>query len=445
VKIILFVSCIILVCDGAFADSTQVVELRTTDLTGEPENENWQVVPPRNFASVKTEDFNSTDVLLAQKKSRRRERGSSRNARNNAGKSPFSHRFNFHLDGGYDDNPFKLARNIRTGLFAQAQARYDLTYRQSKTLDLFGKARFRATQYEDDVGDANREDGRLTIGMTNRSLQMGSGRVRLSLGAAYGFRNLTFVDKVTGIEAVSGGESIGDRFDTDWYEIFGHVSAPVTESTTLLLKLVGHFEDYQNDFTELGLDRLDYTQVTLEPGIRQKLGKNLTLQVLVPVSERIFDDRRADDLNGNDIAGTNLRYRFFGAKVLATERFSKGFNIRLGAGVEWRTDNESGFDNSTKINVSARAAYTTLGGDKLSANFTWLQREFDNINFGAINENNDGGRKSRGYRFSLTYVRPKVMLGADLQLHLQREAFTNSDLNFEYERYTARGGLRVRF
>ncbi len=78
----------------------------------------------------------------------------------------------------------------------------------------------------------------------------------------------------------------------------------------------------------------------------------------------------------------------------------------------------------------------------------WSRRAFDEIDVGAVDGLNDGGRVKEGVRARASYSHPIVRTDAiDLNAFLRGsyETFSNSDVDFEYDRYLASAGLRLKF
>ena len=367
-----------------------------------------------------------------------------------AKKKPFqsstSHDFDVRVAGGYDSNPLRLNRNVSSSVFGRLRLRYDLSHRITKRRRVFADARLSASSY--DIEEADRQDGRITLGLRDSSIKLGTGRMPVRLGARFGFRRLTFVDQATGAEETSSGAPIGDRFDANWYEGFTGLRVGVTESTTLTLNAEAKVQDYVDDFTELGIDRLDYTQYAVEPGLRQKLGGGFSARLDVPVKLRVYEDRRAEDLLGNDIAGSDLKYFYYGGEARLTLRDGKRLRLTAGTSAEQRVDNESGIDDRTTIAVYGRGRFVSSEGAQWTFGVKWSRRAFDEIDVGAVDGLNDGGRVKEGVRARASYSHPIVRTGAiDLNAFLRGryETFSNSDVDFEYDRYQASAGLRLKF
>jgi hypothetical protein len=361
-------------------------------------------------------------------------------------KSAVSHDVDGRLEGGYDSNPLKLNSNVSGAVLGRVKLGYKMTYRFAQRQRLFGGGELNARRY--DIDEADRDNGKIEVGFRDSSLKLGDTRLRTTVGARYGFRTMTFVDQATGQEETSSGTAIGTRFDADWFEPFAAFRAGVTDATTLTLDGSAKFQDYRDDFANLGLDRLDYNEYALEPGLRQALGGGLSMRIKLPVSVRVYDDRRAEDLSGNDIAGSDLRYFYYGIDASIGDQTSQSMRWTIGADGERRQDNESGFNDKTTYGLYTRVTFGRRDGNRFSVNVKASRREFDELDISAVDETNDGGRVKQGVRASLSYTNP-IALTSDIDVDLfvrgGAEAFDNSDANFEYARYSVSAGLRKKF
>jgi len=357
-----------------------------------------------------------------------------------------SHDFDGRVEGGYDSNPLKLNSNVSDAVFGRLKLGYELTYQFAKRQRFFVGGELVGRRYS--VDEADRDRGYVKIGFRDSSIKLGEGRLRTTVGARYGYRSLTFVDQFTGQEQTESGVPIGTRFDANWYEMFAAFRAPVTKTTTLILDGGVKFKDYRDDFTNLGLDRLDYTEYAVEPGLRQKFSGGLSARITLPMSYRLYDDRRAEDIVGNDVPGSDLRYFYYGIDARIGDPASKSMRWTVGADAERRVDNESGFNDRNTYGLYGRATFGRRDGNRLGVNVKVSLREYDEIDTLAIDAANDGGRVKQGVRARLTYTNPINLysgLGVDLFLSASGEAFDNSDGNFTYSRYTANAGVRKKF
>lgn len=357
-----------------------------------------------------------------------------------------SHDFDGRVETGYDSNPLKLNNNVSGAVFGEVKLGYEIAYQFAPRQQAFAGGEIDVNRY--DVGEADRDAGRVSIGLRDTSLRLGRARLRTTLGAAYGFETMTFIDQATGAEETVAGRPVGDRFDVDWYEIFARLRAEASESTTLSLDVAAKFQDYRQDYTNLGLDNLDYSQYSIEPGLERELGGGFSARIDVPLSVRVYDDRRAEDLSGNDIPGSDLRYYYFGLDASLSDRVSKRLHWTLGAKGERRLDNESGFNDRFTYGVYGRITFGPGDGARFSVDAEATRREYDERDVAAINEANDGGRVKQGVRARLTYVYPVALSrGNEIDLYARGggDIFENSDQAYEYTRFLASVGLRKKF
>jgi hypothetical protein len=359
--------------------------------------------------------------------------------------SGFRHSFDGGLEGGYDSNPLRLGSALsRGGGFGRFSVKYAPTYRVSTSNRILADARLSLYCFQDSVNAANRSSGQVGLGWQTRNFP---GFRRARLGARYRIRRLTFVDQATGVEAISSGQSIGSRFDYGSTEVFLDLDAKISSSTRLALDSTFVYRNYRDDFAGLSLDRLDFTQFTLEPALNHRFSDSLRAKLDLLLSGRFYKDRRAEDLNGANITGSDLSYYYLGARASLTKRFGDRVRLTLGTDVERRIDDERGFDDRTRFEVFGRSRIEFSGGDTLSFDASWMYRWYDDADIAAVDEENDGGRRKNGFRLRGNYSYPVRVAGVELPLFVRArfDRFNNSNASFEYRRWAVTAGLRKKF
>ena len=358
--------------------------------------------------------------------------------------SSVDHRFDARVSGGYDTNPLKVGDGIAdASAFGALSLRYAPTVRLSDANRLRADARLRLRKYE--VSEADTQDAEIAVSLRSRGVP---GFKRSTVGAAYAISRETLIDQSTGREETSAGQPVGTRFDYNTGELFGVLVPRTGESTTVRIGCGVEHRDYVDDFTTLGLDRLDFTQVRLEPSIEQEFGGGFSADIDVGMRASFYVDRRAEDAAEDDIPGSDLRYYYLTVGPSATQRFGDDLRFTLGVEYERRIDNEVGADNRTEIALRGRVRYDLSNDDRVSFDVKWSRRVSDEASLTTVfTEADNGGRRRQGYRVrgSYTHALEIGSFTADVFLRARYESFDNSDNDFDYNRVVVTGGLRKRF
>lgn len=357
--------------------------------------------------------------------------------------SSIDHRFDARVSGGYDSNPLKVNDGVaQASALGELSLRYVPTGRLSETNRLRADARLRLRKY--DVSEADTQDAEVAVSLISRAVPRFS---RSTIGAGYGISRQTLIDQATGREETSSGQLVGTRFDNNTAELFAELTPRTPKSTTIKVGGAVEHRDYVDDFTALGLDRLDFTQVTIEPSIEQDFGGGFSADVDVDMRARFYADRRAEDAADTDIPGSDLRYYYLTVEPSATQRIGDDVRVTLGVEFERRIDNEVGADNRTEVALFGRFRYDLPNDDRVSVDAKWSRRVSDETDLTAVFTEDTGGSKRQGYRVGARYTRALEIgrFTADLLLRGRYEAFDNADDEFDYNRVVVTGGLRKRF
>ena len=155
----------------------------------------------------------------------------------------------------------------------------------------------------------------------------------------------TYVDPDTGTPRTSGGELIDDRMN---YKRFGPELTVQRrlERLSFGLRMKGQLWDYEA--TEL-VPEYDHEYFRLGMNLQYKFAPSSLLRFTADKFSRRFSDRRAYDLNGNQLV-TNpfLRYDYLEFGLLARQRITDDIWFGFGYEITDRTDRFVGYNDYTR-------------------------------------------------------------------------------------------------
>lgn len=348
---------------------------------------------------------------------------------------------------GYDSNVFHLNDSIgvRDGMFADLDAGFGIEWEQFARgvvgLDWGAAARL----YESGVSDGNEEKYFVRLRGTS-----GGKRSEHAFDWALRYRvlNSTYVSRFTGVVATdAGGMQIGDRFDSSIGDFRGAWHFPRGDYGRVSVEAAVEAKDYRNDYAALGLDQLDYSQYEVTP--EWETGRRTdTLRIRLPLALRQYRDRRASDVNGNPVAGTDLEYTYYGMDARYQHELTRASTLEFSGGYELRHDNGIGYDDRARWNVATEWSYRPEGRVHLSAGLEYSSRVLDRPVTGNPLINDETPDK-RGYTANGKYLAPFPGVEVkDLSLlaEMRWESFDNSnDVRFSYDRLEAYAGVLKRF
>lgn len=349
-------------------------------------------------------------------------------------------------DFGYDSNAFKLNDQVaqRRGMFTELDAGLDIKHPGSSggtiALDLGVSARWFESGLSD--GDEQRYSVRLRGDSGDRRDEHA-----FDWALRYWQQNSTFVSRFTGRVATFRGAAIGDRFDSSVGELRGTWHLPGGAYGRLALQGAVETKNYLNDYTALGLDRLDYDQFGLEP--QYEIGDRAdTLRIGLPLALRQYRDRRVSDITGASIPGTDLEYRYSGVDARYVHEFSRANALEWSGGYELRRDNGVGYRNRKRWNGGIVWTLRPAIKTRLSAGLEYSSRVFDRPVTGDPTIVDETPEK-KGYTANIKYVQPfpgLTLKDLSLLAEAQWESFDNTrDVRFSYDRLEAFAGLRKVF
>ena len=347
---------------------------------------------------------------------------------------------------GYDSNVFRLNDDRvgeEGGMFTDLEAELSVETGRRWTLsaDLGASARL----YESSVDDGNESQYRLRV-RGERIPATRPGTV-FKWALSHTLRDATYVSRSTGRVATSGGVDIGDRYDSGKTELEAKLDLPFTAQLHGLLGASVASKDYRRDYESLGLDRLDYLAYGVEPGLAYR-SKTQELRLTLPASLRRYRDRRASDVAGNEVAGSDLEYRYIGVDARYEYELSRVHTLLASASYEERADNEDGFADSNTTEISLGWAARPQRRTRYARRALWSARQYDRLTAEA-QERGEEAPEREGY--SLVGEFSSVMPGLQKQdvrliAEARLDSYDNdSDPVFSYDRYQALVGLRKKF
>lgn len=345
------------------------------------------------------------------------------------------------ISPGYDSNPYRVADDldddeawfIDTNIFAN---------QKFGKLKLSGELENRA--YEGSFNNADVLTGELKGTYKNKHLILDK-KITSKLGIETGFRDKTYVNRTTGNIGTSGGKEIEDRYDYDYWKLFGSSSFQINKKLSTALALTYKNKSY-DDQNIASLSVLDYDQADIVNKwiFRNKKGSQYLFSL--GVGERDFDNKRQKTKAGTSVPSTDLKYFYHNVGLSHLCDITPALSIDVGAEYEERTDNGLGYYDTEKIIYSADAFYTLNDNIKLFVKTSYQDYEYTHSS--KIDEEDDEEAGKQGYT---------IKMGAEKDLNaltglpalgfvgIRFDDFDSNDPLYEYDRYQAFMGIKVSF
>jgi hypothetical protein len=354
------------------------------------------------------------------------------------------------LDGqaaqGYDSNPLRLSDVVgaRGGTFTDFAGSADVDHKFGSNWFAGADAGLSWKQFYSDVRDATernvavRGSGGLHLGSP-----VAKRRSTIKLAVGWRMRDATYVSPSTGEEAASQGESIGDRYDTSSFELDADAVMPVLSNVDATVEVTARKRDYRDDYEDLELEPLDYTQYGIEPGARWKDAQQRA-RLTFPVEWRKFRDRRARDGSGTYLEGTDLAYRYHGIDAryerIVTQTISAEARLRYQA----LRDSEGGYYDRRRWNASAGAGMDFSDRSRGTVDVAYGLTRYDRVAAGDedVNEEPPDGRN---WSVGLSYASALPIWGLGAYAQARWSIANSATARFDNERWQLAVGVRKAF
>ncbi len=348
---------------------------------------------------------------------------------------------------GYDSNVFDLNPVLgeQDGYFTELEATVEATGTATRGWTKKADIGLSGQLYESSVSDGNQ--GRFYVRARGDSAEKYDEH-GWEWSLRYQLRDQTYVSRLTGLVATDAvGNEIGDRYDSGTGELRAQWRLPGKAFGRLSIEASVMDRSYLKDYQQFGLDRLDYYQYGVGPGIELG-GDDHRLRINLMLEERLYRDRRASDAAGNPVAGTDLEYRYYSAEARYRQRFSRRSALVLKGGYDIREDNGVGYADRTEWNAGIDWTLRFADDSRLSLEGEYSSRNFDQQVVGDPTVNDEMPEK-KGFDARIRYSRPFPFVdirGFSLVADLAWESFDNSrDVRYTYDRMVTFIGVHQQF
>lgn len=348
---------------------------------------------------------------------------------------------------GYDSNVYELNPVVgeQDGLFTEVEASAGAEGLASGGWIKYGDITGWGQLFESAVSDADQARFHVRAGGRSDEAYSEHG---WDLSLRYRLRESTYVSSFTGEVATDGaGTEIGDRYDSTTGDVNAEWRLPGTDFGRLSLKAMFEDRNYLEDYEELGLERLDYSQYGAGP--RYELGgRERNLRIDLQLEERVYRDRRASDLAGDPIVGTDLEYRYYIAEARYLHRFTRRNAIELKGGYDLREDNGVGYADRTRWHAGIGWTSRFKYDGRLGVDIEYSSRVYDQ-QFAGDPTINDEAPSKEGFDVRVRYARPFPLVDIrdfDLVLEAEWMSYDNTDdIRYAYDRMIGFVSVRKEF
>jgi hypothetical protein len=270
-------------------------------------------------------------------------------------------------------------------------------------------------------------------------------KFKYKIGTSYSTNDKTYVSKTTGLVATFRGVSIADRYDSEQTNYIAELSYRPYRTFKWRINYSTRDKTYAK--IDAGdLSKLDYQRKKLFFGMEYKPSDLGRFFLDGAYRQREYIDRRADDLQGIDIPGTDLIYDYQTVDIGYIYRPDKKTRWKYTYNYENRTDNGTGYWDASSgyLAVSARyqlGDYHFIRGRLKYSKFSY-ENQLDPGNDSLLDEDakeKQGGTAMIGYEWILA-----TLFKSNLAFYIEVEqtVFANTNPLYTYDRSKASAGIR---
>ena len=342
--------------------------------------------------------------------------------------------------GGLDTNPHRLSSGLDPDveLFGLVDIRFSNRFENGVSI----RGRSKHSFYpDDDRAEWSRTE--FDLGYRGR-FEASDKKFDYGLSTDWLDRDKTFVSRTTGEDATFGGESIVDRYDYEQLNLNAEISYRTEDRHRLRARYQRRDKDYA-DFSIPGLSNFDYSHDRFRFDLRLRLADEHSLSLEYGDTRREYDDRRVEDLDGNEIPGTDLEYDYSEYVLGYLYRPNRDYYFNLEISFSDRSDNGVGYNDSTYDSVYLSWRKKINETDEIRGSLTYSEFEYDRRSFSDTALLEEDAFDNDGFLLKLDYKRKLRQNGDDnltLVYELQIDDYDSSDERYRYDRLIIAVGLR---
>ena len=358
--------------------------------------------------------------------------------------------YEFKLQQGIDNNPYEISQPGNSSSYADIYMGHDGAHKVSKkteyrySFDINGRK-----YYETEASAADKLDIDVRLRSINR-FKVNGKSLNLLLTADWNTdRGTYFSQRTRQVATTSRGQSIADRFDYDNGKLAAEVIYRFNRKHSLGLYSYISRRNYLNDYEDINLEALDFTEAALQPTYRYKSESGLYLRSFVYYKRRTYDDLLNDNINGRNIPDSKLRYNMYGYGFLVNKTIAGRLFAQVYASGYFSRDNAEGYRDLDYHKLALKFEYKINDTSELVLDGYCYIRDYKQDSARPVeSEFGDSGRKRTGCKSELSYSTPFPFLNDEnirLTTRLATENESNSENRLSFDKFEFGIGVSYQF
>ena len=303
----------------------------------------------------------------------------------------------------YQSNPFRLSDSYTGSRLINTRLSHEESFELPKRREIQLSGEIDHEHFLD-VSEADNTFARIRGRLINR-LKLGKRSASLLFTGDAGTKRYSYIDQRTGAPlATSRGQDIRERFAYNFFKPSAEFTYRWSRELSTGVFTAIERRDYVNDYDELGLEALDYTEITVQPTLRFKT-ENSYSRAFVYQRQRDYDDRMIDNLQGRNIAGTSLSLTLHGYGVSHRREMTENWTLEAYLSGYRITDNGVGYSDMNATNLSITSNHRFNQSRSLDLIGRCSVRNNENARFVDFEET-EFGRERSGCQLTAGYEQP---------------------------------------
>lgn len=270
---------------------------------------------------------------------------------------------------GYDSNPYRF--NEQFTIKDSSYFAYELKAKHEIDKNLRIKAELENQIYGDNAEHGDNQS-------ISAQVRYQTGKKRKPKGIEFNYKQFdkTYVSRLQGSTDTYSGVPLDDRYDFEQMSLSGFSTFKLKKRLYNEVELKWMNKDYE-DFDQISITDYDYQSFIFSNTLSHSIRRGQSQAFDLSYETRLFKNREQKDLQGNEVANTDMVFNYINLGYEYSYERIKGLDLGLNASYKIREDNGSGYYNSQWITVSLDSKIKLSKTTKLEIAYKYKDFSYD--------------------------------------------------------------------
>ena len=270
---------------------------------------------------------------------------------------------------GYDSNPYRF--NDQFTIESSSFFAYELKAKHEIGKHVRIKAELDSQIYNDNASHGDNQS-------ISTQVRYQTGKKRRPKGIEFNYKQFdkTYVSRLQGGTDTYSGVPLDDRYDFEQMSVSGFTTLKLKKRLYNEMKFKWIDKDYE-DFNQIAITDYDYQSFIVKNTLSHTIRKGQYQAFILGYESRLFKNREQKDLQGNEIANTDMVFQYLNLAYQHKYEKIKGVDLGFNLAYKVRNDNGSGYYDSKWMTLGMDSQFKLSKNTKLELAYSFKDFSYD--------------------------------------------------------------------